>query len=349
MAFIFHIVCFKYDQGISSGDILTTFSEIWEEELQQAKSKDIAHKTTQFIATVAKKHHDLLSDLDLFREYIHSILDHKNDTNEGEKIKYKQLLGRLADITDHLLNFSHNIGPNVDFLQLDGYFFVILKNFAEPKSDFQDYPEFFLFLLYHVVNIIKSFMNAIGTKNNSSIPCIFLDTIEAYFQPTLFYRLNRIEAYAINYSEPTWYSRVHEIFNDPFNPDGYAKNDINYLRCVPEDALPELFGKCLDTYRAGVADIIKDNQFRGQWINTTCGFGILDIPKVRDYLGLEDKFYYGFNGSCAIDYFALVRQRLEMHFGAAYNNVQPFCEGRNSISKHFKGDYYSIYANKFLI
>lgn len=219
------------------------------------------------------------------------------------------------------------------FLDIDREIWQMLNKLADPASNFQDEPELVVPMLFPLAklvrslqNIIKSNANGSDEKNyqdlleNSIVPCNLADTIAAYFKPTLFNRWGKIEILFTDYGKTEWYSKMNQIFKDPFNPNGYAKNDIKLSNCVTSKQLDRIKSKCYPDPGDFGPNIFYDYK------NLACSHYFKGLSRVKDNSGVESDYYFGgHDGTCSIDYFALLRYRLESEFVEAYKDVLPFC------------------------
>lgn len=206
----------------------------------------------------------------------------------------------------------------------------LLNKFSEPWYRYQAEPEFVAPILLSLSKYLGSFMNIIKTigtdewyenvMKRTQIPCKFADTIRDYFEPTLFDLLGKIEIVIADYGKFPWYSKIYEAFKDPFNPDGHAKTDKQLPNCVTSGQLERMKSSCYPDPGGFGNKVFYDRK------NLACSQYFKDLSRVKDESEIENGYYYGgSDGSCVIDYFLYARHRLEVEFGNAYKNVQPFC------------------------
>lgn len=201
--------------------------------------------------------------------------------------------------------------------------FTMLLRFEHPTSRFQNEPELVAPFLLSLSKYVKSFIsflksNAIDTF--AANPCRLADTIKAYFAPTLFNRLNKIEMLITDYGKFSWYSKFHKIFKDPFNPDGYVEYNKKNLSCVTSKQLARIMASCYPDPGGFGTRVFYDYK------NLACGQYFKHLSRIKDELATENDFYFGGgDGACVIDYFSLVRYKLELEFGEAYKRLLPFC------------------------
>lgn len=206
----------------------------------------------------------------------------------------------------------------------------LLYKFNNPRLRYQADPEFVAPILLSLSKYVGSLVNTIKTiKTNewhenvtiyTEVPCKLADTVKAYFEPTLFDLLGKIEVLIPDYGKFSWYSKIHEIFKDPFNPDSHVKNDMKLLNCVTSEQLERIKSSCYPDPGGFCTKVFYDRK------SLACSQYFKDLSRVKDESRMESDYYYGdSNGFCVIDYFSLARHKLEVEFGNAYKNVQDLC------------------------
>lgn len=237
------------------------------------------------------------------------------------------------------------------FLDIDRELWQMLNKFADPGSNFQNSPDVVVPILFPLANYVRSLTNIMETNandtdnnyqhllENSIVACNLADTIEAYFKPILFHRLSKIEILFTDYGKNEWYSRMQQTFRDPFNPDGYAKNDIKLSNCVSSKQLNRIMAKCYPD-----PGVFGSNVFYG-YKNLACSHYFKDLSRVKDNLDVDSDYYFGGrDGSCSTDFFSLMRYRLESEFGKAYKNVRTLCApSAHNRNKTLSGNFRSMY------
>lgn len=234
----------------------------------------------------------------------------------------------LFDSQNHSLDRPIEMLTMETFFEIDSGLGTLLFSINSPRSIFQKEPELVAPILLSLSKYVESLINIIkanradGMNDSvmkiSKVPCRLADAIKAYFIPTLFNRLGEIEILLLDYGKFSWYNKINQIFKDPFNPDGYVKYDKKLMSCVTSKQLERIMSSCYpDTGGFGTKAFYD-------YKNLACSQK--DLSRIKDKSGIEDDYYYGgVNGSCIIDYFSLVRRKLEREFGNAYKKVQPFC------------------------
>lgn len=281
-----------------------------------------------------------------------------------ELLKNHQLKSDIMDIKTVFDDQKYKLERPIEiltittFLDIDREIWQMLNKFADPGSNFQNEPQLVVPILFplskfvqSLQNIIKSNANQSDDQNyqdlleNSIVPCNLADTIAAYFKPTLFNRWSKIEILFTDYGKNEWYSRMHQIFKDPFNPSGYTKNDIKLSNCVTSKQLNRIMSKCYPDPGDFGPNIFYDYK------NLACSHYFKDLSRIKDNSVVESDYYYGGrDGTCSTDYFARFRYRLESQFVKAYKEVLPFC----SIAIHVRnktstGERCSIFIMVFIV
>lgn len=249
--------------------------------------------------------------------------------------KYELIQNEIVGVSKYLRSISRALFKN-NLLKADGDFEDLLTAFADPSSVFQDYPEFVSLILALLAHMIEDFMKAVNSNTNQSqlkqsdVPCIFLDTVNAYFHSTLLYRLNEIEMNNTDFDSWEWSKKIKRIFKDPFKPNGYDEYDIKNLNCMTQEKFEHYDKSCQRDKSSGQYNFGK----------FSCSRDYFTLSSVEDRLGIGNKLYYGnSSGTCAIDYLSLVRHRLELFLGETYNIVLPLCPVGHFERKNFEGDY----------
>lgn len=310
---------------------------------QEDSSKSTSEILTKMAYNIAKNEANVVLIADEVREAAKSI--NNKDMEKFEYIvstedfsnRYGVIRKEIIGVWDKLQSISRAVDAN-NLIKANGDLEDILIKFADPSSEFQDYPEFVSKTLSTptFLEMIVKFLKAVNSNPNqlkqTIVPCIFLEIIEAYFKPTLFYRLSDIDIKKTDFSRFEWYTKINRIFKNPFERN-YDKYDIKNLTCMSTEAFEYFNTSCHNT-------IEKKSSGNINFQSIICGLGFFALSSVEDKLGIENRYHFGDkSGSCAIDYLTLVRHRLELKLGEAYNSVLPFCPVGHFETKIFKGDY----------
>lgn len=344
LAFISQIAC---DRKLKSNEIKFKFYDILREELPEKKPPDsVLKELLTFANNIAKATSAYLSMFETFYVLYRSNPFKKSASNyengvsikEIENEKYKNLLQEIKYIMGDLLSVEDAVELK-QFPQADLILKKILRNFADPGSEFQDHPELLLMVLFQFADIIVSFMNSDWRNselNQTYVPCIFLYTIKDLFKSTLFYRLGEIDYLLFVYGDLSWYSEVLEILNNPFKPGGYPENNIADLNCCTEEQYSHIdVSQCSQLENATTS--VASNLAHYVEMKITCTNINVALASVTDRLGIGTNQYVC-NENGLIDYFRLIRHRLEMHFDKAYQKVEYFCQSQRYEPKNITGN-----------
>lgn len=269
------------------------------------------------------------------------IKEYKNDVKqkkkEGEAIVKEiqeyvaewELHKMLYDLGKALYNLEKAVSPIEDLSDLETEIWGIINILADPSSPFQKMPALAVPLLLDLPDVLELVMNMAQNETKKAgkemfitkSPCNLAYTIKSYFRPTLFDRLDEIQVNTDNNRFKHWgkCSAMRFSLDYTFNPNGYTwRGDTpNYVSCERRQGNQAAYdAETRKAFPRTSTNIIGHQEFDP--VSN-------DIVYLKDNLGDENVYFVGKNSRCRDDYFALVRDRLELEFGAAYKKAMKFC------------------------
>lgn len=180
--------------------------------------------------------------------------------------------------------------------------FEIVDRFRYGGSRLRRYPALVAPILISLASFVANLQPMMTILDPAlarawKVPCYLAETISNYFLPTLFERLNQIIVDAkFSFDDtPKQAKYEEETFKAPFYPYGYEIEQE--VRCEP-------VGKETENENEHEFLIVRD--------------GLNEIDDYRDVI----------TGDCARDYFRLVRNKLEILFGHAFNLANFTCNNK---------------------